>query len=184
MCIIKVVDEKFGKYIKKMKWINFGGGYYIIREDYDIEILIKFINFIKDKYGVKVYFELGEVIVLNVGFFVLIVLDIMKNGMDIVILDILVECYMLDVFVMLYRFNIIGVGKLNEFEFIYRFGGLICFVGDIIGDYLFKEFLKLGDKLVFCDMVIYLMVKNNIFNGVNFLFIVKYSEEKGIEIIK
>lgn len=181
---IKVVDEKFGKYIKKMKWINFGGGHHITRSDYDIETLIKCINFIKDKYGVEVYLEPGEAIALNTGFLVSTVLDTMKNGMDIAILDTSAECHMPDVLAMPYRPNIIGAGKPNEFEFTYRFGGPTCLAGDIIGDYSFKEPLKPGDKLVFCDMAIYSMVKNNTFNGVNLPAITKYSEEKGVEIIK
>ena len=108
---IKVVDEKFGKYIKKMKWINFGGGHHITRPDYDIETLIKSINFIKDKYGVEVYLEPGEAIALNTGFLVSTVLDTMKNGMDIAILDTSAECHMPDVLAMPYRPNIIGCWK-------------------------------------------------------------------------
>lgn len=181
---IKVVDEKFGKYIKKMKWINFGGGHHITREGYDIETLIKSINFIKDKYEVDVYLEPGEAIALNTGFLVSTVLDTMKNGMDIAILDTSAECHMPDVLAMPYRPNIIGAGKPNEYKHTYRFGGPTCLAGDIIGDYSFNEPLKPGDKLVFCDMAIYSMVKNNTFNGVNLPAIVKYSEEKGIEIIK
>ena len=181
---IKVVDEKFGKYIKKMKWINFGGGHHITREDYDLDTLIKSINFIKDKYGVQVYLEPGEAIALNTGFLVSTVLDTTKNGMDIAILDTSAECHMPDVLAMPYRPNIIGAGKPNEYEHTYRFGGPTCLAGDIIGDYSFEQPLKPGDKLVFCDMAIYSMVKNNTFNGINLPAIVKYSEEKGVEIIK
>lgn len=181
---IKVVDEKFGKYIKKMKWINFGGGHHITRPDYDLETLIKSINFIKDKYGVQVYLEPGEAIALNAGFLVSTVLDTMKNGMDIAILDTSAECHMPDVLAMPYRPNVIDAGNPNELEFTYRLGGPTCLAGDIIGDYSFKEPLKPGDKLVFCDMAIYSMVKNNTFNGVNLPAIVKYSEEKGIEVVK
>lgn len=181
---IKVVDEKFGKYIKKVKWVNFGGGHHITREDYDLESLIKSINFIKDKYGVDVYLEPGEAIALNTGFLVSTVLDTMKNGMDIAILDTSAECHMPDVLAMPYRPNIIGAGKPNEYEYTYRFGGPTCLAGDIIGDYSFKEPLTPGDKLIFCDMAIYSMVKNNTFNGVNLPAIVKYSEEKGIEVVK
>mgnify|MGYP000755488727 FL=1 len=50
---IKVVDEKFGKYLKHMKWINFGGGHHITRDDYDIEKLIDCIMFFKQKYGIR-----------------------------------------------------------------------------------------------------------------------------------
>ena len=181
---IKVVDEKFGKYIEKVKWINFGGGHHITREGYELEKLIDSILYIKNKYNVDVYLEPGEAIALNAGFLVSTVLDIMKNGMNIAILDTSAECYMPDVLAMPYRPYIIDSGMPNEYEYTYRFGGPTCLAGDIIGDYSFKEPLKIGDKLIFCDMAIYSMVKNNTFNGVNLPAIVKYSEENGLEVIK
>ena len=181
---IKVVDEKFEKYIEKVKWINFGGGHHITREGYDLKKLIDSILYIKNKYNVDVYLEPGEAIALNAGFLVSTVLDIIKNGMNIAILDTSAECHMPDVLAMPYRPYIINSGKPNEYEYTYRFGGPTCLAGDIIGDYSFKEPLKVGDKLVFCDMAIYSMVKNNTFNGVNLPAIVKYSEEKGIELVK
>ncbi|MBE6070623.1 MAG: carboxynorspermidine decarboxylase [Clostridium butyricum] len=181
---IKVVDEKFGKYIKKVKWINFGGGHHITRDGYNLEKLIDSILYIKNKYNVDVYLEPGEAIALNAGFLVSTVLDIMKNGMNIAILDTSAECHMPDVLAMPYRPHIINSGMPNEYKYTYRFGGPTCLAGDIIGDYSFKEPLKIGDKLVFCDMAIYSMVKNNTFNGINLPAIVKYSEEKGVEVIK
>ena len=181
---IKVVDEKFGKYIKNMKWLNFGGGHHITRDDYDIKTLIDSILYIKNKYDIDVYLEPGEAVALNSGFLVCTVLDIIKNGMDIAILDTSAACHMPDVLEMPYRPNIIGAGSPKEYEYTYRFGGPTCLAGDIIGDYSFKEPLKIGDKLVFCDMAIYSMVKNNTFNGINLPSIVKYSEENGVEIIK
>ncbi|WP_307993337.1 carboxynorspermidine decarboxylase [uncultured Clostridium sp.] len=162
---IKVVDEKFGKYIEKVKWINFGGGHHITREGYELEKLIDSILYIKNKYNVDVYLEPGEAIALNAGFLVSTVLDIMKNGMNIAILDTSAECHMPDVLAMPYRPYIIDSGMPNEYEYTYRFGGPTCLAGDIIGDYSFKEPLKIGDKLIFCDMAIYSMVKNNTFNG-------------------
>lgn len=181
---IKVVDEKFGKYIEKVKWINFGGGHHITRDGYELEKLIDSILYIKNKYNVDVYLEPGEAIALNAGFLVSTVLDIMKNGMNIAILDTSAECHMPDVLAMPYRPYIIDSGMPNEYEYTYRFGGPTCLAGDIIGDYSFKEPLKIGDKLIFCDMAIYSMVKNNTFNGVNLPAIVKYSEENGLEVIK
>lgn len=181
---IKVVDEKFEKYIEKVKWINFGGGHHITREGYNLKKLIDSILYIRNKYNVDVYLEPGEAIALNAGFLVSTVLDIIKNGMNIAILDTSAECHMPDVLAMPYRPYIINSGKPNEYEYTYRFGGPTCLAGDIIGDYSFKEPLKVGDKLVFCDMAIYSMVKNNTFNGVNLPAIVKYSEEKGIELVK
>jgi len=181
---INVVDEKFGKYIKKMKWVNFGGGHHITRPDYDIETLIKSIMFIKDKYGVEVYLEPGEAIALNAGYLVAKVLDIVNNGIDIAILDTSAACHMPDVIEMPYRPKVIGSGEPGEYSFTYRLGGVTCLAGDIIGDYSFKESLKVGDILVFTDMAIYTMVKNNTFNGINLPSIATYNDKDGIKIVK
>ncbi|MCX8128878.1 MAG: carboxynorspermidine decarboxylase [Clostridia bacterium] len=181
---VKVVDEKFGEYIKKMKWLNLGGGHHITRPDYDIETLIRSIMFFKDKYGVEIYLEPGEAIALNTGFLVSTVLDIVDNGMKIAILDASAACHMPDVLEMPYRPNIIDAGKPDEYPYTYRFGGNTCLAGDIIGDYSFKQPLKIGDRLVFCDMAHYTMVKNNMFNGVNLPSIALYSETEGVRIVR
>ncbi|KAA0965640.1 carboxynorspermidine decarboxylase [Sporosarcina sp. ANT_H38] len=181
---VQVVDEKFGKYIKNMKWINFGGGHHITRPDYDIETLIRSILFMKNKYGVQVYLEPGEAVALNTGYLVATVLDTLHNGMPIAILDTSAACHMPDVLEMPYRPEIIGAGMPNEKAYTYRFGGPTCLAGDVIGDYSFDEPLKPGDKLVFCDMGHYSMVKNNTFNGVNLPSIVLNTVNDGIQVIK
>lgn len=181
---IKVVDEKFGQYIAKMKWINMGGGHHITRPDYDIDTLIRCILFFKNKYGVDVYLEPGEAVALNTGFLVAKVLDIVENGMKLAILDTSAACHMPDVLEMPYRPNIIDAGKPDEYPHTYRLGGLTCLAGDVIGDYSFKKPLKPGDKLVFCDMAHYTMVKNNMFNGVNLPAIALFNETEGIKVIR
>lgn len=181
---VQVVDEKFGEYIKNMKWINFGGGHHITRPDYDIETLIRSILFMKNKYGVQVYLEPGEAVALNTGYLVATVLDTLHNGMPIAILDTSAACHMPDVLEMPYRPEIIGAGMPNEKAYTYRFGGPTCLAGDVIGDYSFDEPLKPGDKLVFCDMGHYSMVKNNTFNGVNLPSIALNTVSDGIHLIK
>jgi len=181
---VKVVDEKFGSYISRMKWINMGGGHHITREDYDIDLLIDSIMYIKNKYCVEVYLEPGEAIALNTGYLVATVLDIVNNGMNIAILDTSAACHMPDVLEMPYRPNIIGAGMPDEYEFTYRLGGLTCLAGDVIGDYSFRQPLRPGDRLVFCDMAHYTMVKNNMFNGVNLPSIAVFNEKDGIRVIR
>jgi len=169
---VHAVEEKFGKYLCGLKWLNFGGGHHITRDDYDIEKLVSVVSRIKEKYGVQVYLEPGEAVALNAGFLVTEVLDTMKNGMDIAILDTSAACHMPDVLEMPYRPNIIGAGQPSEKPYTYRLGGPTCLAGDIIGDYSFDSPLKSGDRLIFCDMAIYTMVKNNTFNGMPLPFIV------------
>lgn len=181
---LKVIDAKFGSTIKNMKWLNMGGGHHITRPDYDIETLVRSILFMQDKYSIDIYLEPGEAIALNTGFLVTKVLDIIENGMEIAILDTSAACHMPDVLEMPYRPTIIGAGKPGEYAYNYRLGGLTCLAGDVIGDYSFKNPLKPGDKLVFCDMAHYTMVKNNMFNGVNLPAIALYNETEGFKIIK
>ena len=181
---LKVVDDTFGSYIKQMKWLNFGGGHHITRSDYDIETLIRCIQFAQDTYGVQVYLEPGEAVALNTRYLVSTVLDTIENGMHLAILDTSAACHMPDVLEMPYRPHIIGAGLPNEKMYTYRLGGPNCLAGDIIGDYSFDAPLKEGDKLIFCDMAHYTMVKNNTFNGMNLPSIALYSQENGLQIIK
>ena len=181
---LKVVDDTFGSYIKQMKWLNFGGGHHITRSDYDIETLIRCIQFAQDTYGIQVYLEPGEAVALNTGYLVSTVLDTIENGMHLAILDTSAACHMPDVLEMPYRPQIIGAGLPNEKTYTYRLGGPTCLAGDIIGDYSFDAPLKEGDKLIFCDMAHYTMVKNNTFNGMNLPSIALYSQENGLQIIK
>ena len=159
------IEEKFGKYLYKMKWINLGGGHHITKDDYDLDTLVECVNYLKNKYDVEVYLEPGEAVALNAGYLVTEVLETSKNGMNLAILDTSAACHMPDVLEMPYRPNVIGAGMPDEKKHTYRLGGPTCLAGDIIGDYSFDEPLREGDRLVFCDMAIYSMVKNNTFNG-------------------
>lgn len=181
---LKVVEQKFGAILHKMKWINFGGGHHITRPDYDVETLIKCINHMKETYHVDVYLEPGEAVALNTGYLVAKVLDFNENGMPCAILNTSAACHMPDVLEMPYRPEIIGAGKPNEKKYTYRLGGPTCLAGDVIGDYSFDEPLKRDDLLVFCDMAHYSMVKNNTFNGINLPSIAVYTKEEELKVIK
>jgi carboxynorspermidine decarboxylase len=181
---IKVVDDKFGRYLKQMKWLNMGGGHHITRADYDLETLVRSIRFFQDKYGVQVYLEPGEAIALNTGYLVATVLDIVNNGMKIAILDTSAACHMPDVLEMPYRPQILHAGHPGDHPYTYRLGGPTCLAGDIIGDYSFQQPLEPGDRMVFCDMAHYTMVKNNMFNGVNLPAIALCNEHDGIKVLR
>lgn len=181
---LDVIEGKFGKYLYDLEWVNFGGGHHITRDDYDIDRLIRLINDFQQKYQVQVYLEPGEAVVLNTGFLVSSVIDIVKNDIEIAILDTSAACHMPDVIEMPYRPNIIGTAKKNEKGYSYRLGGPTCLAGDIIGDYSFDSPLKIGDKLVFCDMAHYTMVKNNTFNGINLPSIAIKKTDGSVEVIK
>ncbi len=162
---LAVVEEKFGKYLYNMKWLNFGGGHHITKPDYDVDKLVDMIRHIKEKYDLEVFIEPGEAVAIDAGFLVCTVLDLTINGMELAIVDTSAACHMPDVLEMPYRPFIIGSGKPGEKQFTYRLGGPTCLAGDVIGDYSFDSPLLVGDKLVFTDMAMYTTVKNNTFNG-------------------
>lgn len=166
---LKAVEEKFGFLMKDMKWVNFGGGHHITREDYDIETLEKCISHVQKKYDVQVYVEPGEAIALNAGYLVTTVLDKVENGITTLILDASAACHMPDVLEMPYTPPLrdgLKISDIDGGEFRYRLSSYTCLAGDIIGDYQFSREINVGDRLVFEDMAIYSMVKNNTFNGI------------------
>ena len=162
---VAAFEEKFGKYLHGLKWINLGGGHHITRKDYDRERLVRIVKHLKDTYQVEVYLEPGEAVVLNAGFLVTSVLETLHNGMDIAILDTSAACHMPDVLEMPYRPPLKNSGESGGKAYTYRLGGPTCLAGDVIGDYSFDAPLNEGDRLVFEDMALYTMVKTNTFNG-------------------
>ena len=164
-------EEKFGEFLPQMKWVNFGGGHHITREGYDVEGLVSLLNDFKARHPhLVVYLEPGEAIALNAGTLESRVLEIQSKGADGVsnaILDTSAACHMPDVIEMPYTPPLVGAEKGAGGPYAYRFGGPTCLAGDEIGVYSFKHKLCEGDTVVFGDMAIYTMVKNNTFNGVN-----------------
>ena len=170
-------EEKFGEFLPQMKWVNFGGGHHITREDYDVDGLVALLNDFKARHPhLVVYLEPGEAIALNAGTLESRVLEIQPKGADGIynaILDTSAACHMPDVIEMPYTPPVVGATIYRSpfpdtrSPYIYRFGGPTCLAGDEIGVYSFKHELHEGDSVVFGDMAIYTMVKNNTFNGVN-----------------
>ena len=163
---VAVVEEKFGHYLHGLRWLNLGGGHHITREGYDVDGLIALIKRLKSTYGLDVYIEPGEAVVIGTGVLVAEVLDIINNGMDIAILDVSATCHMPDVLEMPYRPEITGGELPGVLPFTYRLGGPSCLAGDVIGDWSFAEPLRVGQRLVFEDMSHYTMVKTTTFNGI------------------
>lgn len=181
---LEAVEEKFGPWLSKIKWLNMGGGHHITRDDYDRKLLIKCIKHIRDTYGVEVYLEPGEAIALNAGYLVTEVMDIVENGLSVLILDASAACHMPDVLEMPYRPPLKDSGNAGEKAFTYRLSSCTCLAGDVIGDYSFDKQIYVGDKLYFQDMAIYSMVKNNTFNGIPLPGIAVMKEDGDCELIR
>lgn len=162
---LKALEDRFGAYLASVQWLNLGGGHHITRPGYDIPRLEKAIRYLRDTYHVQIYLEPGEAVALNAGTLHTTVLDTLRNGMEIAILDTSAACHMPDVLEMPYRPPLLTSGLPGEKKYTYHLGGPTCLAGDIIGDYSFDRPLRAGDRLIFGDMAIYSMVKTNTFNG-------------------
>ncbi|KZK98419.1 Carboxynorspermidine/carboxyspermidine decarboxylase [Pseudovibrio sp. Ad14] len=178
----EAVKDKLAPYFSQLKWINFGGGHHITREDYDREALIAFVKDVRATTRLKVYLEPGEAVALDAGILVGEVLDLPQNTMNLAIVDISATCHMPDVIEAPYR-----PAMLDEVEegHTYRLGGPSCLAGDVIGDYTRAEPLNIGDRFAFLDQAHYSMVKTNTFNGVPLPAIALWnSESDDLKIIR
>lgn len=182
---LAALEEKFGDLLYGLKWLNMGGGHHITRADYDIERLERCITHMRDKYDLEIYLEPGEAVALDAGYLETTVLDIVENnGIKILILDTSAACHMPDVLEMPYRPPLMDSGMPGEKKYTYRLSSCTCLAGDVIGDYSFDKEIKTGDRLRFCDMAIYSMVKNNTFNGMPLPDIAVMDENKDCKVIR
>ncbi len=176
------VGPKLEPFLKQLKWLNFGGGHHITREDYDRDALVTFIKNLRAEHGLEIYLEPGEAIALDAGILVGEILDLPVNGMPLAITDISSTCHMPDVIEAPYRPALLGEADAGH---TYRLGGPSCLAGDVIGDYTWDKPLEIGQRFAFLDQAHYSMVKTNTFNGVPLPTIALWnSETDELKIVK
>ena len=166
---LQALESRFADLLHQAKWVNMGGGHLMTRDGYDTDHLIGLLRAFREKYDVDIILEPGSAIAWQTGVLVSTVLDVFNSqGVDVAILDTSFAAHMPDTLEMPYKPRVLGAyqepvaGKPT-----YRLGGMTCLAGDFMGDYSFDEPLKVGDKLIFDDMIHYTMVKTTTFNGVN-----------------
>ncbi|BCD62598.1 carboxynorspermidine decarboxylase [Nitratiruptor sp. YY08-26] len=182
--VLEAFEEKFNIYISRCKWVNFGGGHHITKDDYNKELLTAIIKDFKKRYNIEVYLEPGEAVGWQTGPLVASVVDIIHNGMDIAILDTSAEAHMPDVLAMPYRPQVRYAGEPGEKKYTYRLGGNSCLAGDIIGDYSFDAPLQIEQKIIFEDMIHYTFVKNTTFNGIRLPSLAILRKNNQLDIVK
>ena len=176
-------ERDFGEFLPRMKWLNLGGGHHITKPDYDLFALDELLYSIRANYpNLAVYLEPGEAIALNAGWLDTTVLDIVENGMPILILDASAACHMPDVLEMPYRPPL--VDEPEEGGAVCRLAARTCLAGDVIGDYRLRRMPQVGERLSFSDMAIYSMVKTNTFNGMPLPAIAYMREDGDCELVR
>jgi carboxynorspermidine decarboxylase len=184
--VLRNLEEKFGKYLNQIKWINMGGGHLMTRKGYDHNHLIKLLQNFKKRYNLKVILEPGSAIAWDTGVLVSTVQDIVEHkGVKTAILDVSFTAHMPDTLEMPYRPVIDGATEpaVNS-KYLYRPGGVSCLAGDYLEEYDFGHELKIGDKIIFKDMIHYTMVKTTMFNGIKHPSIAIWTEDDKLKIIR
>ena len=180
------LESNFGSYLHKVKWVNLGGGHLMTKEGYDIEHLIKTLINFREKYNVKVILEPGSAFAWDTGVLVSQVLDIVESrGVKTALLDVSFTAHMPDTLEMPYRPRIIGAKEPDEAsKHLYRLGGASCLAGDFMEEYDFGRELKIGDQIVFEDMMHYTMVKTTMFNGVQHPAIAIWTKDNELKVVR
>lgn len=163
--LIEQVARNFAPYVRRVKVVNFGGGHFINKPGYDVSKLIAAIKAFRAEFNVEVYLEPGGGLVVDTGYMVATVIGLHRNEKNIAILDASASTHMPDVLEVPYTPPVLGAGEPGTLGHDYILGGKTCMTGDIIGEFSFKAPLKVGDRIVFGDMMQYSFVKNTTFNG-------------------
>ena len=190
------IEEKFSKWFGQIKWINFGGGHLMTRKDYDVELLIDTLKSFRKRYPhLKVVMEPGSAFAWQTGPLVAQIVDVVENfGIKTAILNVSFTCHMPDCLEMPYMPVVRGAEILDDqtasenekitSPYIYRLGGNSCLSGDFMGKWLFDHELKVGESLIFEDMIHYTTVKTNMFNGVSHPSIAILKENGKLQILR
>lgn len=184
---LEQVEQKFGHFLPKVKWLNMGGGHLMTRKDYDVEHLIKLLQSFKAKYpNLEIIMEPGSAFAWETGILVSTVVDIVENrGIKTAILDVSFACHMPDCLEMPYKPRIRGAyHEPVEGRPTYRMGGNSCLSGDFIGEWSFDEPLLIGDRIIFEDMIHYTIVKTTMFNGISHPAIALWNINNELEIYR
>ena len=188
------IEQKFGKWLPQMKWLNLGGGHLMTRKDYDVEHLISLLKGLKSRYpNLHIILEPGSAFAWQTGSLVSSVVDIVESrGVRTAILDVSFTCHMPDCLEMPYQPTVTDAESLEAdavkgapFDLnIYRLGGNSCLSGDYMGSWKFENPLAVGNRVVFEDMIHYTTVKTNMFNGISHPSIAMLREDGTLEMFK
>jgi len=183
---VERVEARFGSLLDLVRWLNMGGGHAITREDYDVERLVGIVKGLRTRHPnlEQIILEPGSAVGWKTGELVSTVLDIVDNGGVLsAMLDVSFAAHMPDCLEMPYRPAVIGASSEGGEGHRYHLGGQTCLAGDFMADYVFAEPLKVGDRVVFLDMMHYTMVKTTTFNGVRLPSIAIWRERGELEVL-
>ena len=77
---LDAVEERFGRFLDRIKWLNMGGGHLMTHKDYDCDELIRILQEFKAKYpNLRLILEPGSAFTWRTGYLVSTVEDIVEE---------------------------------------------------------------------------------------------------------
>ncbi len=180
------IEQKFSRWFAQIKWLNLGGGHLMTRKDYDTGHLVALLKGLRIRYPhLQIILEPGSAFTWQTGVLVSTVVDIVENrGIQTAILDVSFTCHMPDCLEMPYQPVVSGAVTGETTPYVYRLGGNSCLSGDYMGVWSFDHPLRIGERVVFEDMIHYTMVKTNMFNGIQHPSIALWTKEHTLDVYK
>ena len=188
------IEGKFSKWFPQLKWLNLGGGHLMTRKDYDVSHLINILKGLHGRYPwLKIILEPGSAFAWQTGPLVSHVVDIVEDkGVRTAILDVSFTCHMPDCLEMPYMPEVRGAEIVEESsslqsqtsEYVYRLGGNSCLSGDFMSSWRFDHELKVGEEVIFEDMIHYTTVKTCMFNGISHPALAMLHKDGKLEILR
>ena len=156
------IGARYGDALRRLDWVSLGGGLYFTKAGYPVEKFSRKLAAFAHEFDVQIYLEPGESAITGCAELVTTVVDIVRNGLDVAIVDSSVEAHMLDL--LIYRLSA-KIDTPSDAPYKYMVAGRSCLAGDVFGTFSFSEKLHIGSEIRFADAAGYTMVKKNWFNG-------------------
>ncbi len=172
------IEERFLRWFGQVEWLNLGGGHLMTRKDYDVDLLVSILRGLHSRYPhLRIILEPGSAFAWQTGPLVAEVVDIVEDkGVKTAVLNVSFTCHMPDCLEMPYWPAVRGAETLEDYKpssgvdespYIYRLGGNSCLSGDFMSAWKFDHPLRIGEKIIFEDMIHYTTVKTCMFNGIH-----------------
>ena len=178
---VEVIADRYADVMQQMEWISLGGGISFTTPGYPVEEFSALLRGLGDRFGVQIYLEPGEAAITGTAQLVTTVLDVVRNEVDIAVVDASIEAHMLDhlIYGTHPRVDAPMAGPHPV-----TIAGRTCLAGDVFGDFALDAPLRVGDEVRFADAAGYTMVKTTWFNGLRMPSIVVRRLDGDVEVVR
>lgn len=159
---LDVIGDRYAGILRSMSWVSLGGGIAFTSPGFELDRFCEALRGFAERHEVQVYLEPGEAVVTGAGELVTTVLDVVRNEIDVAVVDASIEAHLPDH--LLYG---VSPDMVSPAPGAHRVivAGRTCLAGDSFGEHHLAAPLQVGDEVRFADAAGYTMVKTSWFNG-------------------